>query len=159
MSVGRPSPRLRRKKIIYNKAYQRGAKLGSDHVDMLEEVTKVELVLLPENERNKILNQRTRDAKKATDKALKEATRVTTKASREASAAVEKEAKKVEKSGKSKAITPPLLLTKTSIASPLQNPHKQDASFVQFLMSRMQQITSPSLMDFAGGACSRIHLL
>jgi hypothetical protein len=117
-----------------------------------EEVTEVELALLPEKERNKILNQRPRDAKKATDKALREATRVTAKASREATAAVEKEAKKAEKSGKSKAITPPLLLTETSIASPSQNPHKRDASFAQLSVSRLQQIASPSLMDFARGA-------
>ena len=62
--------------------------------------------------------------------ALKEAMRAIAKAMREAIAAAKNEAKKVEKSRKSKAITPPLLLTETSTASPLQNPYKQNASLI-----------------------------
>jgi hypothetical protein len=106
-------------------------------VDVPKELTKADLALLPEKERNKILNQRTRDAKKAADKAKREATRATTKAFREATTAAEKEVMKAEKLGKSKAITPPLLLTKTSYASPSQNPRKRDASFAQLLVSRL----------------------
>ena len=64
------------------------------------------------------LNQRTRNAKKAMDKAMRETMRATAKALRESSVATEKEAKKAEKSGKSKAITPLILLTETSYASP-----------------------------------------
>jgi hypothetical protein len=52
-----------------------------------------------------------------------------------------KEGKKGEKSGKSKSSTPPLLLTKTSYASPSQNPCKRDASTAQLSLSRLQQIT------------------
>jgi hypothetical protein len=115
-------------KIACDKANSRGAELGSDHVDMSEEVAEVDLALLPEKERNKILNQRTRDDKKATDKAVREATRAAAKALIEAIATAEKEARKAENSEESKAITPPLLLTETSIALPSQNPCKWDAS-------------------------------
>jgi hypothetical protein len=105
-------------KISCDKADSRGAELGSDHVEVPEEKIEVDLSLLPEKEKNRILNQRTRDAKKVADKAEKEATRATAKVLREATATVEKEARRAEKSGKSKAITPPILLTETSIASP-----------------------------------------
>ena len=93
--------------------------------------------MLPEKKRNKILNQKTRDAKKATDKAEREATKAITKTKREATTATEKEAKKAKKPGNSKVITPPLLLTETSTILPSQNPHKQDAFLAQFLVSRL----------------------
>jgi hypothetical protein len=105
-------------KAACDKVDSRRTKLGSDHVDLPKELTKVDLALLLEIERNKILNQRTRDAKKATDKALREAMRAIAKAVRETIADLEKEAKKAQKPGKSKAFTPPLLLTKTFYASP-----------------------------------------
>jgi hypothetical protein len=54
-------------KIACEKADSRGAKLGFDHIEVLEEVNEVDLSLLPEKEKNKVLNQRARDAKKATD--------------------------------------------------------------------------------------------
>jgi hypothetical protein len=101
--------------------------------------------LLPEKERNKILNQRARDAKKAE----RESTRATAKAVREGTS--EKGAKKGEKPRKSKVITPQLLLIETSTATPSQNPRKRDSSLAQLSMSRLQQFTSPSLMDSAGG--------
>jgi hypothetical protein len=87
---------------------------------------EVDINLLPEKERNKILLQRER---KAMNKAEKEAQKAKDKA--------EKEAKKVEKSGKSKASTLPLLLIETSIASPSQNPRKRDASCAQLSLSRL----------------------
>jgi hypothetical protein len=105
--------------------------------------------LLPEKEKNKILNQRTRDAKKATDKADREATRATAKALRESTTATAKEARKT---GKSNTQSSPLHLTETSIASPSQNPRKRDSSVAQLSLSRLQQLVSPSLMDSAGGA-------
>jgi hypothetical protein len=83
---------------------------------------------------------------------VRETTRATAKALKESSAAAEKEAKKAKKSGKSKAITPLILLTEISYASPSQNPRKQNASYAQLSVSRLQQIASPSLMDSAGGA-------
>jgi septal ring factor EnvC (AmiA/AmiB activator) len=138
-------------KTACNNANPRGAKLGSDHVEMLEEANKADLLLLPKKKRNKIFNQRTRDAKKAVGRIEKEATRATTRALREAATVAEKEAMKAEKSGKSKAITPLAFLTETSTASPSQNPRKQDSSFAQLSMSRLQQITSPTLMDSVGG--------
>jgi hypothetical protein len=140
-------------KISCNKVNSTGAELGSDHIKVLEEENEVDLSLLPEKERNKILNQRTRDAKKAADKAEREATRAIAKALREATAVAEKEARKAKKSGKSKALTPPLLLTNASIASPSQHPRKRDASFAQLSVSRLQQITSSALMDSTGGLC------
>jgi hypothetical protein len=131
-------------KAAYDKADLRGVKLVSDVVVVPEELSLVDLALLLEKKRNKILNQRARDAKKAD----RESTRATAKAVREAAAA-EKEAKKGEKLGKSKVITPQLLLTETSTASPSQNPRKRDSSLAQLSMSRLQQLASPFLMDSA----------
>jgi hypothetical protein len=135
-------------KAACDKADSRDAALGPDHVDVPKELTDADLVLLPEKERNKILNQRTRDAKKAD----REATRDTAKAVKESITAKGKEGKKVEKPGKSKAITPALLLTETSYASPSPNPRKRAASVAQLSVSRLQQLASPSLIDSAGGA-------
>jgi hypothetical protein len=78
-----------------DKAYSRGAKVGSIHVEVPKEENMVDMSLLPKKERNKILNQRTRDAKKATNKALKEAMRATAKAVKEATVATEMEARKL----------------------------------------------------------------
>ena len=138
-------------KAACDKANPRGVKLGSDNVVVLEEMSMANLALLPKKERNKILNQKTRDTKKAIDKALKESMRATAKAMREAIIVVEKEAKKGEKPRKSKVITLPLLLTKTSTTLPSQNLHKRNSSLTQFSVSRLQQLASSSLMDFAGG--------
>jgi hypothetical protein len=124
-----------------HKVDPKGVKLVPDVVVVPEELTLADLALLPEKERNKILNQRARDAKKAE----RESTRATAKAMREGTA--EKGAKKGEKPGKSKVITPELLLTETSTAMPSQNPRKRDSSIAQLSVSRLQQLTSPSLMD------------
>ena len=43
-------------KTTCDNANPRGAKLGSDHVEVLEEANEADLVLLPEKVRNKILN-------------------------------------------------------------------------------------------------------
>jgi hypothetical protein len=123
----------------------KGATLGPNQSEEQEDEVEVDINLLPEKERNKILNQRTRDAKKAKEKAMKEAEKAKDKA--------KKEAKKAEKSGKSKASIVLLLLLKTSIASQSQNPRKRDASYAQLSLLRLQQITSSVLMDFAGGLC------
>ena len=120
-------------KAAYDKADPRDVKLGSNNVIVPEELSAANLVLLLEKERNKILNQRTRDAKKA----KREAMRATTKAVREATTTTEKEGKKGEKPGKSKVITLPLLLTETSIITSSQVPRKQDSSLVQFSMLRL----------------------
>jgi hypothetical protein len=132
-------------KATCDKVDPRGVKLVSDVVVVPEELTLADLALLPKKERNKILNQRTRDAKKAE----RESTRATAKALKEGTA--EKGAKKGEKPGKSKVITSQLLLTETSTATPSQNPRKRDSSLAQLSVSRLQQLTSPSLMDSAGG--------
>jgi vacuolar-type H+-ATPase subunit H len=136
LSVGRPFA-LKELKISCDRADSRGVELGSDHMEVPEEENKVDLSLVLEKERNKILNQRTRDAKKDADRAEREATRATAKALKEATAAIEKKAKEVEKSRKSKALTPLLLLTETSITSPSENPRKQNASFAQLSMLRL----------------------
>jgi hypothetical protein len=86
-------------KATCDKADPRGVKLVPNVVVVLEELTLADLALLPEKERNKILNQRARDAKKAD----KESTRATAKAMREGT--TEKGAKKGEKPGKSKVIS------------------------------------------------------
>jgi hypothetical protein len=132
-------------KATCDKDDPRGIMLGSDNVAVPEELSVEDLALLPENERNKILNQRARDAKKAE----RESTRATAKAVRDSTA--QKGAKKGEKPRKSKVITPQLLLTETSTATPSQNPRKRDSSIAHLSVSRLQQLASPSLMDSAGG--------
>jgi hypothetical protein len=118
--------------------------LGPNQGEEQEDEVEVDINLLPEKEKNKILNQRVRDAKKVDEKAEKEAQKAKDKAN--------KEAKKAEKSGNPKASTSPLILTETSIALQSQNLRKRDASYAQLLVSRLQQITSPTLMDSTGGA-------
>jgi hypothetical protein len=112
-------------KATYDKADSKGAEVRSPLVEVQEEENEVDLSLLPLKEKNKILNQRTRDAKKATDKADRETTRAAAKALRETTTAAVKEARKT---GKSKAQSSPLHLTETSIASPSQNLCKRDSS-------------------------------
>jgi hypothetical protein len=132
-------------KATCDKADPKPTKLVPDVVVVPEELSLADVALLPEKERNKILNQRARDAKKA----LLESTRATAKAVKEAAA--EKEGKKGQRPGKSKVITPQHLLTETSTATPSPNPRKRDSSLAQFSVSRLQQLASPSLMDSAGG--------
>jgi hypothetical protein len=103
--------------------------LGPNEGEEQEDEVEVDINLLPKKEKNKILNQRIKDAKKADGKAEKETQKAKDKA--------KKEAKKVEKSGKSKASTPLLILTETSIALQSQNPCKWDASYAQLSMSRL----------------------
>ena len=119
-------------KVALDKADLRGVKLVPDVVVVLEELSLVDVALLLEKERNKILNQKASNAKKAD----MESTRATAKVVREAAVA-EKEAKKGEKPGKSKVITLQLILTETSSASPSQNPRKQDSFLAQLLVSRL----------------------
>jgi hypothetical protein len=96
-----------------DKADSKGVALGSDHSEEQEEEVEVDLNLHPKKKRNKIINQRTRDAKKGMEKAEKEAQKAKDKTKREA--------KKGERLGKSKAVvahTPPLLLIQTSTGLP-----------------------------------------
>jgi hypothetical protein len=123
----------------------KGAALGTNQGEEKKDEVEVDINQFHEKERNKILNQRIRDKKKIKDEAEKDAEK-----------AKEKESKKGDKSRKSKPFTPPLLLTETSYASPSQNLRKRDASTVQLSLSRLQQITSPTLMDSTGGAL-RVH--
>ena len=113
-------------KATCDKANPRGVKLVPDVVVVPEELSLADIALLPEKERNKILSQKARDAKKV-DRA---STKVTTVA--------EKEAKKGERIGKSKVITPK---TKTSNVSPLQNNYKRDSTLAQLSISRLQLCT------------------
>jgi hypothetical protein len=113
-------------KATCDKADPKGVKLGTDVVVVPKELTAADLALLPEKKRNKILNQRARDAKKAE----RESTRATIKAVRDTIAVAGKDAKKGEEPGKSKVITPTLLLIETSTALPSQNPRKRDSSLV-----------------------------
>jgi hypothetical protein len=108
---------------------------------------EVDINLLPEKEKNKVLNQKKRDADRAKAKIDREAQRAKDKA--------ERDAKKSGQSGKSKAVvasTPSLVLPQVSTASQSQNPRKRDSSCAQLSLSRLQQITSLALMDSAGGA-------
>jgi hypothetical protein len=111
-----------------------------------EDEVEVDINLLPKKEKNKVLNQRKRDADRAKAKTGREALRAKEKA--------ERDAKKGGRSGKSKAVvasTPLLVLPQVSTASLSQNPRKRDSSCAQLSLSRLQQMTSPALMDSAGG--------
>jgi hypothetical protein len=124
-----------------------GTALGANQGEVQEDEVEVDINLLPEKEKNKVLNQRKRDADRAKAKTDREALRAKEK--------VERDAKKGGRSGKSKAVvasTPSLVLPQVSTASQSQNPRKRDSSCAQLSLSRLQQITSPALMDSAGGA-------
>jgi hypothetical protein len=130
-----------------DQADSQGAALGPNEGEVQEDEVEVDINLLPEKEKNKILNQRKRDADRAKAKTDREAQRAKDKA--------ERDAKKGGRSGKSKAVvasTPSLVLPQVSTASQSQNPRKRDSSCAQLSLSRLQQITSPALMDSIGGA-------
>jgi hypothetical protein len=120
--------------------------LGPNQGEVQEDEVEVDINLLPKKEKNKVLNQRKRDADRAKAKTGREALRAKEKA--------ERDAKKGGRSGKSKAVvasTPLLVLPQVSTASLSQNPRKRDSSCAQLSLSRLQQMTSPALMDSAGG--------
>jgi hypothetical protein len=99
-----------------DEADSQGAALGANQGEVQEDEVEVDINLLPEKEKNKVLNQRKMDA------------------DREALRAKEKEerdAKKGGRLGKSKAVvasTPSLVLPQVSTASQSQNPRKRDSS-------------------------------
>jgi hypothetical protein len=124
-----------------------GAALGANQGEVQEDEVEVDINLLLEKEKNKVLNQRKRDADRAKAKTDREALRAKEKE--------ERDAKKGGRSGKSKAVvasTPSPVLPQVSTALQSQNPRKRDSSCAQLSLSRLQQITSPALMDSAGGA-------
>jgi hypothetical protein len=121
--------------------------MGTDIAQEQEDEVEIDLNLLPEKKKNRIIKQRNREAQKAKDKEERE--------SKKAKAKAERKAKKGERASKSKAVAAPsfpLLLIEASIGMPSLNPRKRDASVAQLSMSRLQQITSPALMDSVGGA-------
>jgi hypothetical protein len=129
-----------------DEADSQGAALGANQGEVQEEEVEVDIDKLPEKEKIKVLNQRKRDADRAKAKTDREALRAKEKA--------ERDAKKGGRSGKSKAVvasTPSPVLPQVSTASQSQNPRKRDSSCAQLSLSRLQQITSPALMDSAGG--------
>ena len=81
-------------KATYDKADPRGVVPVPDVVVVSKELSLADIALLLAKERNKILSQKARDAKKVE------------RASAKATAVAEKEAKKGERIGKSKVITP-----------------------------------------------------
>ena len=95
-------------KATCNKADPRGVIPVPDIVVVPKELSLADITLLPAKERNKILSQKARDAKKVE------------RASAKATAVAEKEAKKGERIGKSKVI---ILQTETSS-------RKRDSTFV-----------------------------
>jgi hypothetical protein len=100
-------------------ADSKGAPTVFDNAQEHEDEVEVDISLLPEKKKNKIIKQRERDAKKAEDKEEREAQKAKDKE--------ERDAKKGERAGKSKAVASPsfpLLLTEASTATPLQNPRK-----------------------------------
>jgi septal ring factor EnvC (AmiA/AmiB activator) len=119
-------------KAACDKADSKQSEVRSQLVEVQEEENEVDLSLLPEKEKNKILNQRARDAKKATDKADREATRAAAKALRETTATTAKEARKT---GKSKTQSSPLHLTEL----PLYRRHRIPVSGIPLLHSSQYQ--------------------
>jgi hypothetical protein len=119
-------------KAACDKADPKGVKPVPEVVVVPEELSLADIALLPAKERNKILSQKAKDAKKV---------------EREAAIA-EKVAKKAGKTGKSKVITPQ---TETSTVSPLQSARKRDSTFAELLVSRLQLCSSPYFQDCAGG--------
>jgi hypothetical protein len=119
-------------KMACVQADSKGAALGRNQGEVQEDEVEVDVNLLPEKEKNKILNQRTREAKRTKARADKEAQKVKDKAV--------KEPKKGKRSGKSKAVvasTPLLVLPQASTALQSQNPRKQDSSCAQLSLSRL----------------------
>jgi hypothetical protein len=109
-----------------------GATLGTNQGEVQEDEVEFDINLLPEKEKNKVLNQRKKDADKAKAKTDREALRAKEKA--------ERDEKKGGRSGKSKAMvasTPSLVLPQVSTASQSQNPRKRDSSCAQLSLSRL----------------------
>jgi hypothetical protein len=133
----------------------KGAATVFDNAQEHEDEVEVDISLLPKKEKNKIIKQRERNAKKAEDKEEREAQKAKDKEERDVKKAKDKEDREAKKAGKSKAVAAPslqLLLTEASTTTPSQKSRKRDASIAQLSMSRLQQITSPALMDSVGGA-------
>jgi hypothetical protein len=109
-----------------------GATLGTNQGEVQEDEVEFDINLLPEKEKNKVLNQRKKDADKAKAKTDREALRAKEKA--------ERDEKKGGRSGKSKAMvasTPSLVLPQVSTASQSQNPRTRDSSCAQLSLSRL----------------------
>ena len=70
-------------KATYDKANSKGVEVRFELVEVQKEENEEDLSLLPLKEKNKILNQKTRDAKKAMDKADRKTTRASAKALKE----------------------------------------------------------------------------
>ena len=105
--------------------------------EVQEDEVEVDISLLPEKEKNKILNQRTRDKERAKAKADREAQKAKDKAVKDA----KRQLKKGGRPRKSKAgdtSSPTLVLPEASTGSMSQNPRKRDSSFVQLSASRLQ---------------------
>jgi hypothetical protein len=86
-------------------ADSKGDALAPNQGEVQEDEVEVDINLHPEKERNKILNHKTREPKRAKARADKEAQKVKDK--------IERDAKKGERSGKSKTVvasTPSLVL-------------------------------------------------
>jgi hypothetical protein len=95
-----------------DQADSQGAALGPNQGEVQEDEVEVDINLLPEKDKNKVLNQRKRDADRAKAKTDREAQR--------AKDMVERDAKKGGRSGKSKAVvasTLSLVLPQVSTAS------------------------------------------
>ena len=121
---------------------------------MQEDEIEVDISLLSEKEKNKILIQRARDMERAKAKVEREAKKAKDKAMKVA----ERQLKKVGRSKKSQvgdASSPALVVPEASTGSMSQNPRKRDSSFVQLSASRLQQCTSPAFQDCSGGT---LHL-
>ena len=116
-------------KATCDKGDPRGAMLVPDVVVVPEELSLADIALLPAKERNKILSQKARDAKKVE------------RASAKATTVAEKEAKKGERAGKSKVMPSQ---TETSSC-------KRDSTFAELAISRLHLCASPSFQDGEGG--------
>ena len=128
-------------KATCDKADPRGTMPVPNVVVVPEELSLADIALLLAKERNKILSQKARDAKKVE------------RASAKATAVAEKEAKKDERAGKSKVMPSQ---TKTSSC-------KRNSTFAELAVSRLHLCASPSFQNGEEGTLlldelSSLHL-
>ena len=116
-------------KATCDKADPRGVMPVPDVVVVLEELSLADIALLPAKEKNKILSQKARDAKKVE------------RTSAKATAIAEKEAKKGKRTWKSKVIP----------SQPETSNRKRDSTFAELAVSRLHLCASQSSQDGVGG--------
>jgi hypothetical protein len=136
-----------------DQADSKAAAFGHNQGEVQEDEVEVDINLLLEKERNKILNQRTRDAERAKAKTDREAQKVKDK--------TERDAKKGGRSGKSKAV-----VAFTCVATGFYYITITESPQARFLLctalivkTSADHITNPHGLYKEGFACTRVLFL